>query len=394
MSKIKIAVDAGHGSNTAGKRTPPMPVNIDFTGDGVIDVKKGDSIREHYANVGVAVRLAKELEYNGFEVIKSGWDDSNAKDDSDPSLGSRQRLIKSKRCKYSISIHFNAFGTGRSFNSAQGISVFYHTTYYKNSKKLAQTVQSYLKKGTKQVDRGVKQASFAMVNCKNLGTQASVLVELAFMTNENEAVNMMGNAKFWDEAASELCQAFCKLEGKRYKKTGTTKKYYYVMKSFTEQNTRIGAFTSLIYAKRLADKYPGYSVFDSSGKRIYTSSTTTAVVYGMLKEEMNVRTSSSTKGTIITSYKKGTVVKILQILSNGWVKVVCKESSNGVGYISNVKGRYISYSIRSYTVKKGDTLWSIASKQLGSGSKYKVIMSMNQLNTQRIYIGQILYLPK
>lgn len=51
---MRIAVDAGHGSNTVGKRTPPMPVDIDFNGDGIIDVKKGDSIREHIANTGVA----------------------------------------------------------------------------------------------------------------------------------------------------------------------------------------------------------------------------------------------------------------------------------------------------------------------------------------------------
>ena len=40
MGAIKIAVDAGHGSNTPGKRTPPMPKNIDFEADGVIDVKR------------------------------------------------------------------------------------------------------------------------------------------------------------------------------------------------------------------------------------------------------------------------------------------------------------------------------------------------------------------
>lgn len=40
MSKILIAVDAGHGSNTAGKRTPPMPKDLDINKDGIVDVKK------------------------------------------------------------------------------------------------------------------------------------------------------------------------------------------------------------------------------------------------------------------------------------------------------------------------------------------------------------------
>jgi N-acetylmuramoyl-L-alanine amidase len=52
MSRIKIAVDAGHGFNTAGKWTSPMPQDIDFENDGVIDVEKGTAIREHIANVG------------------------------------------------------------------------------------------------------------------------------------------------------------------------------------------------------------------------------------------------------------------------------------------------------------------------------------------------------
>jgi len=41
---MKIAIDAGHGSNTAGKRTPPFPYDIPEYG-----VKKGEQFREHIA---------------------------------------------------------------------------------------------------------------------------------------------------------------------------------------------------------------------------------------------------------------------------------------------------------------------------------------------------------
>ena len=95
MSKIKIGVDAGHGSDTAGHRTPPMPTNIDFEKDGKIDVKKGSSIKEHIASVGVCVRLEEELIRNGFAVIKTGWDDANAHNDKDIPLATRQATIKS-----------------------------------------------------------------------------------------------------------------------------------------------------------------------------------------------------------------------------------------------------------------------------------------------------------
>ena len=47
-----------------------------------------------------------------------------------------------------------------------------------------------------------------------------------------------------------------------------------------------------------------------------------------------------------------------------------------------------------YTVKKGDTLWKIAQKQLGYGKRYTEIKDMNNLGSDEIYPGQILKLPK
>ena len=47
-----------------------------------------------------------------------------------------------------------------------------------------------------------------------------------------------------------------------------------------------------------------------------------------------------------------------------------------------------------YTVKKGDTLWAIAQRYLGSGYKYKEIKDLNTLNSDMIYPGQTLKIPK
>ena len=49
---------------------------------------------------------------------------------------------------------------------------------------------------------------------------------------------------------------------------------------------------------------------------------------------------------------------------------------------------------RTYTVKSGDSLWAIASKQLGSGARYKEIMSLNGLTGSVIKPGQTLRLPE
>lgn len=47
----------------------------------------------------------------------------------------------------------------------------------------------------------------------------------------------------------------------------------------------------------------------------------------------------------------------------------------------------------TYTVKKGDTLWGIAEKYLGSGSKYTQLVAWNDIpNPDLIYIGQVIKL--
>ena len=48
---------------------------------------------------------------------------------------------------------------------------------------------------------------------------------------------------------------------------------------------------------------------------------------------------------------------------------------------------------RNYTIKKGDTLWDISKKYLGTGTRYPEIMSLNALKSTTIYPGQILRIP-
>jgi GH25 family lysozyme M1 (1,4-beta-N-acetylmuramidase) len=48
----------------------------------------------------------------------------------------------------------------------------------------------------------------------------------------------------------------------------------------------------------------------------------------------------------------------------------------------------------TYTVKKGDTLWAIAQRYLGSGTKYKELKALNALNSDTIYPNQVLKIPK
>ena len=173
---IKIAIDAGHGSETAGKRTP-------------------DGYREHWINVKTAYYCEQYLKNKGIETLRVGWDDTNSQDDVDVALTTRQQQIKNAKCDYSISFHANAYGNG-GYNSASGVETLIHnnTSYQKDSLKFAQAIQNEVVKGTAQNNRGVKTQNLAMCNCVAMGVKAAALVEIGFMTNQKEATLMEGDA--------------------------------------------------------------------------------------------------------------------------------------------------------------------------------------------------------
>ncbi len=51
-------------------------------------------------------------------------------------------------------------------------------------------------------------------------------------------------------------------------------------------------------------------------------------------------------------------------------------------------------SYRIHTVKKGDTLWDIAAKYLGKGSRYNEIKKLNNLSSDTLYSGMKLKIPE
>lgn len=198
---VKIAVDAGHGSNTAGKRTP-------------------DGDREHWFNVKTALYFTEIMEKLGFEIFKVGFNDANATDDDDIPLKDRQRMVKSANCKYSVSFHANAYGDGKTYNDANGISTHISDKddCVGDSYHLAKLVQAELVKNTPQKDRGVVRQALSMANCKYLGTIASILIETAFMTNKREA-ELLKTDEFCKECATETAIGFCKYLGVEFNQT-------------------------------------------------------------------------------------------------------------------------------------------------------------------------------
>lgn len=246
---IKIGIDAGHGAATAGKRTAPFTKNVDIDGDGTIDIKKGQQYREHFANVMVADKLVTELKRcKAFKVTIAGFDNDDASDDTDISLSARQTIFRSAGCEITVSIHFNASGQGEKFDNAEGVGIYIHDKYPEQSKALAEVVLKYLLKGTKQKNRGITPQALALCNCKTMKTNASILCELAFMTNEREAQELMANEAFCQEAAEEIAQALCEYTNVPYvpvTKETTSKVVYKV---------QAGAYKAYASAATLCEK--------------------------------------------------------------------------------------------------------------------------------------------
>lgn len=185
---FKVVIDSGHGSNTAGKRHP-------------------DGYKEHYSNTYVSFYLDQILRKNDIETLKVSWDDKDATDDSDVALTTRQDQIKNAGCDIVVSIHANAFGDGKTYNSAQGVETLYHSNnaVINDSARLATLIQKELIKGTSQDDRGVKRSNLAMCNATRMNVKAAVLVELAFMTNKRES-DLLKDEAFLIENAKEIAQ--------------------------------------------------------------------------------------------------------------------------------------------------------------------------------------------
>lgn len=60
---------------------------------------------------------------------------------------------------------------------------------------------------------------------------------------------------------------------------------------------------------------------------------------------------------------------------------------------TNASANEAAKKTKTYTVKKGDTLWDISAKYLKNGSRYVEIMNLSKITSTTIHVGQVLALP-
>ena len=98
---------------------------------------------------------------------------------------------------------------------------------------------------------------------------------------------------------------------------------------------------------------------------------------------------SGTRYPEILKLNNGLLRGKAQFLRPGWVLTLPAAAQAPAGQVSVASERAHS----PYTVVKGDTLWGIAEKYLGSGVRYKEIKTLNGLDSDTIYSGQKLKIP-
>lgn len=184
--KILIALDDGHGTETAGKCTPAFP--------------DGSVMKENAFNAATAGYLKEALERCGFAVLMV------APEETDTPLKTRVVRANDANADIYISIHANAYGSD--WNGANGIeSIVYEKVMgHSRTYELAECIHTALIERTGRRDRGIKRSADLYV-LKNTKMHA-MLLECGFMTNREEA-ELLKSEAYRRKCAEAICRGIC-----------------------------------------------------------------------------------------------------------------------------------------------------------------------------------------
>lgn len=198
---VKIALDAGHGLKTPGKRTP----------DGINEWTLNDAVRD-----GVVDYLSP---YD-CEIIHTDKDEGKV----DEPLSDRWKRYMNAGVSAFVSIHHNA-NTGK-WNMATGVEVFTDNNPTKKDNELAECIYERLVKYTGMKGRGIKEKDFYVINQDRI---PAVLVEGGFMDSyiDHPYITSKKGQTAYAKAVAEGLIEFLDLKKKKpapKKETTTAKK--------------------------------------------------------------------------------------------------------------------------------------------------------------------------
>ncbi|WP_198507864.1 N-acetylmuramoyl-L-alanine amidase [Bacillus sp. FJAT-45037] len=166
-----IAVDPGHGGKDPGA--------VAF------------GVREKDVVLSVGLLLEQRLKTAGANVVMTRNNDTFIE------LPDRSRIANDAGAEIFVSIHANAAGA----SSAHGTETYWNANHSSaESKELAEKIQKRLIAALNTRDRGAKEGNFSVIRHTRM---PSVLVELGFVTNQNEAQRLT-QASFQRDAAEAI----------------------------------------------------------------------------------------------------------------------------------------------------------------------------------------------
>ena len=322
MANKILVLDAGHGLNTAGKRT--------------LNGSRG-VVHEWTMNNNVCNKIANILKDYNVTIYRT--DDTTGK--TDVSLSERVKRCNNYNPHLFVSIHHNAVGVS-SWSTATGVETYWHTYGTANDKKVATLIQGKLASKTGLRNRGVKQAQFAVLGCKS----DAILVEGGFMDGgDYDYITSDKGQKAYAEAVAEGIIEYLGLTKKvvatpkptpttsSYKvgdkiKVKTTATHYATgqsMASFVKGSTY--EVTKVDGNKLLLSSISSW-VWDYDVEKVGTTTTSTTFKVRIKCAALNIRKSADFNSAVVGAVKKGEVYTIVEE-QNGLGKLL-----SGAGYIS------------------------------------------------------------
>lgn len=156
-----IVIDPGHGGDRPGACY--------------------EDIMEKDIDLAVSLKLVSILQNQGFQVIMT------RSTDVEIGLYERADLANAAGADVFVSIHANAT---ENLPDYQGIYTYYHPSSNRGAR-LAQAIQTPLCQITGGIDRGIKDADFVVLRETDM---CAVLVEMGFMTNHEELMNLTNDS--------------------------------------------------------------------------------------------------------------------------------------------------------------------------------------------------------
>jgi N-acetylmuramoyl-L-alanine amidase len=249
---VKIAVDAGHGKFTPGKRSPA-----------------GE--REWYFNDKVVRALIDELNnYENVAILRT--DDPTGNTD----VGLTERTNKANRwgADAFISCHHNAL-VGKWANHT-GVETFYMEGNSSQSQaaRLAAKVHPGVVDAMGIANRGIRTANFAVLRQTAM---PAILVEGGFMDSTIDIEKMRDNNRLKAQGIA-IARGIAEFFGLKRKAAPAPQpkpivkpatRLYRVRTTWSKPETQIGAYANLDTAKSVARNRPGYKVYDEDGKLVF-----------------------------------------------------------------------------------------------------------------------------